>query len=547
MRRFLFLLMISILGMTQVMAQDYDYVPFVREGVQWVCYYNKVIGSGFGNLYVDEEPFHAGRNYFTLEMKGDVEINGKVYKALHKYSGDAINTENDTVLVYLREEDNVVYGIVPVGERYRDFLIGYGWLYYTEYPYSEISAGNEFLLYDFNDTDSFCQWIYRRDPERIKDSSCDLISIGKKYTMRHTYSIYDDGRYDMYLIEGIGADGYRPCYPLFFLNVGFVGPYYYLSHVIEDGEIIYKGVNYEYLARWDGRLPIAREGMKWVNERVIVNKGDTTRYYYTYELKDFDTTYEHKVDNEFFYCHYYTGDGIDPENDSIICSIGEYPSMNITMVLNNPAMDNVVEEGRNMLERRYISEAEDLEELYFISHDNPRRIFNEYYSWQIRQRPYKITDENFFEVEPVEIEGHECRRYAYVGEDGEPIAYIIEGIGFDSYDMGDLLTPFTRKPEPDEDYQEYWGLSHVIKDGQIIYKGMRYNPNVPGDLPGDVNGDGEVNLADANSLIDIVVMGGNAGHTRTSAADVNEDGEISIADVNIVIEFILENSQQINR
>jgi hypothetical protein len=40
--------------------------------------------------------------------------------------------------------------------------------------------------------------------------------------------------------------------------------------------------------------------------------------------------------------------------------------------------------------------------------------------------------------------------------------------------MGDLLTPFTRKPDPNADYQEWCGLSHVVKDGKIIYKGMRY-------------------------------------------------------------------------
>ena len=44
--------------------------------------------------------------------------------------------------------------------------------------------------------------------------------------------------------------------------------------------------------------------------------------------------------------------------------------------------------------------------------------------------------------------------------------------------MGDLLTPFTRKPDPTADHQEWCGLSHVVKDGQIIYKGLRYRDNV---------------------------------------------------------------------
>jgi len=118
------------------------------------------------------------------------------------------------------------------------------------------------------------------------------------------------------------------------------------------------------------------------------------------------------------------------------------------------------------------------------------------------------------------------------------LAYIVQGIGFDSRDMGDLLTPFTRKPDPDADYQEYCGLSHVIKDGKIIYKGSHFNPNAIV-LPGDVDGDGEITIADANSVIDIVVMGGNAGHTRVPASDRNGDGEVTIADVNAIIDIIL--------
>ena len=59
------------------------------------------------------------------------------------------------------------------------------------------------------------------------------------------------------------------------------------------------------------------------------------------------------------------------------------------------------------------------------------------------------------------------------------------------------------------------------------------------DIPGDVNGDGEISVADVNSVIDVVVMGGNGGHTRIPAADVNGDGEITIADVNAIIYIIL--------
>ena len=54
-------------------------------------------------------------------------------------------------------------------------------------------------------------------------------------------------------------------------------------------------------------------------------------------------------------------------------------------------------------------------------------------------------------------------------------------------------------------------------------------------LPGDVNCDVEVNIADVNTAIDII-LGGTAD---TTFADVNGDGEINIADINTLIDIIL--------
>ena len=57
-------------------------------------------------------------------------------------------------------------------------------------------------------------------------------------------------------------------------------------------------------------------------------------------------------------------------------------------------------------------------------------------------------------------------------------------------------------------------------------------------LPGDVNLDGEVNIADINAVI-AVILGGNSN----TAADVNGDGEVNIADINAVISIILGGSE----
>ena len=58
-------------------------------------------------------------------------------------------------------------------------------------------------------------------------------------------------------------------------------------------------------------------------------------------------------------------------------------------------------------------------------------------------------------------------------------------------------------------------------------------------VPGDVNSDGEVNIADVNAVITAILGGMN-----NSACDVNKDGEVNIADVNAVINIILHPSSE---
>ena len=305
------------------------------------------------------------------------------------------------------------------------------------------------------------------------------------------------------------------------------------------------------VAAWDSSdyLPIVREGVKWVNEKVIINQGDTTNYYYIYEFSGDDPLINEsgEINNA---CFYSQASEIDASLDSLIAGMrDDYGE--VTFVRNN-AYNALYREDMINLELNEDKEFRLMFPLagymngttviynfsdpswncvgYYLS---VQHAFHNLYGYE-----EVLTEENFTEVEPIEIEGISCSRYAYVKENGDTMCYVVEGIGFDSRNMGDLLTPFTREPDPDADYQEYWGLSHVVKDGKIIYKGMRYNPALF-ENPGDVNGDGEINIADANSVIDIVILGGNAGHTRAPAADANHDGEVNIGDINYIINFIL--------
>ena len=79
-----------------------------------------------------------------------------------------------------------------------------------------------------------------------------------------------------------------------------------------------------------------------------------------------------------------------------------------------------------------------------------------------------------------------------------------------------------------------------------VTSGVPYSLKIPGmeliyasmpqeeALKGDVNGDGEVNIADVNAIIDTILT----GNTQPNG-DVNGDTEVNIADVNAVIDIIL--------
>ena len=60
---------------------------------------------------------------------------------------------------------------------------------------------------------------------------------------------------------------------------------------------------------------------------------------------------------------------------------------------------------------------------------------------------------------------------------------------------------------------------------------------------GDVNGDGEVNIADVSALINYLLSGEGID---VRAADVSQDGDVTIADVSVLIDMLLGNSAKKN-
>ena len=522
MKKTILITLLALLGMTQAVAQEYEYVPFVREGVKWV--YNI---SDYHYYHLKDNPangdFIAHR---ILEFRGDTVINGKTYKAMHMCVDDELSEPCDVIPVYLREEDKKVYGIVPDGKIYGDAPIGD----FCYHPIlNEIYSGQEFLLYDFQDPVAYWNNLYNQWPfseyTQFNHLYTDTIAVGQHLVKRYGFEM---GMGDFEMIEGIGAMTYNG-YPLAFFMPISTGihdtEFFWLEHVIEDGEVVYGSVRDRY-------MPLILEDVKWVFERVTVNDGDTTSIYYTYEFKGNDPV---KDNNGYTYKALYRYDGIDHEldveNDSIIASLRE-AWRNITYRQNEP-LSQVISQGRDMI-------AFDQGFLYsLLSGGNGGISCREtYILWQ--KEPF-LNDENFVEADPIMIGRYRCRRLAYIGEQGDTLAYIVQGIGFDSRDLGDLLTPFTRKPDPNAEYQEWCGLSHVIKNGEIIYKGMCYNEaNLT--LAGDVDTDGRVTMDDLTALVNHLLD--NNFLINMTNADMDANGKVGMDDLTDLINCLLTQTRK---
>jgi hypothetical protein len=88
------------------------------------------------------------------------------------------------------------------------------------------------------------------------------------------------------------------------------------------------------------------------------------------------------------------------------------------------------------------------------------------------------------------------------------------------------------------------GETHYVEGFLTIFRGELelYPTLIDGDdecgKKGDVNGDGEIGIADINALIDII-LGADVDECTKWRADVNNDNETGIADINALINLIL--------
>ena len=89
---------------------------------------------------------------------------------------------------------------------------------------------------------------------------------------------------------------------------------------------------------------------------------------------------------------------------------------------------------------------------------------------------------------------------------------------------------------------KYFIKTYYYSEGeQVSLKGTSTHtivfPEAPQVLPGDVNGDGSVSIADVTAMIDYLLSG--SGNIDLDAADLNNDHDVSIADVTALIDALL--------
>ena len=79
----------------------------------------------------------------------------------------------------------------------------------------------------------------------------------------------------------------------------------------------------------------------------------------------------------------------------------------------------------------------------------------------------------------------------------------------------------------------------VYTDGTVSPWSDGLRVNVDG-YPGDVNRDGAINIADINSVINVVLDNAASSRRTIRACDINGDGSVNIADINLLINKILQ-------
>lgn len=148
-------------------SAEYEYVPLVRDGVEW----------GYSQQLF-------GKSYYRNLIQGDTVVNGEAYKKFYTYQ--ACEATADENLAFVREANKKVYIV------FNESLMPVEALYNQEY-----------LLYDFGvkpgETVTHFDWIALKSVSSVV-SKIDTIEVGASLRQR----FWSDGK--VLWIEGLGVE-----------------------------------------------------------------------------------------------------------------------------------------------------------------------------------------------------------------------------------------------------------------------------------------------------------------------------------------------------
>lgn len=260
MKKIFFIALVALAAQFAVAQEaEYEYVPMVREGVQW--YYSHILADA-------EQPMQrVGR---IVELKGDTVINGVTYKKCYQRFLKKIRhkdhvrmivcSDSPLLIAMVREEDKKVYAIFTPEYSSKVCNVACG------LPYDTIDGEPEYLVYDFNDIIGHYQstneyWNYNV----FFDGCYESGAVEINGTLRREYSY--ENRLVQRTVESIGQvfneyGGLATFLsPLAFRKENCEDPivselfpatsHMTFLYLIEDGEIVFRRDQWEW---WDPDL-----------------------------------------------------------------------------------------------------------------------------------------------------------------------------------------------------------------------------------------------------------------------------------------------------
>ncbi len=217
------MLMVALTGKAQ--EAEYEYVPIVREGVEWG--------------YVIEPPTfppHGQTEYYRLQFSGDTVISGKTYKKCYLYQTSSLDTATATLHGFMREENKKVYYVPNPNEEFSGSLWETETMFYQErYGYDER------VIYDFdlNVGDTF-------EPAGLPINITEISYVEVDGKMRKYYNEQYNGIYSF--LEGAGAIGAMcgdMAYPFTDWLMGTGAIRFNFERNVADGRIVYKSDEFD--------------------------------------------------------------------------------------------------------------------------------------------------------------------------------------------------------------------------------------------------------------------------------------------------------------